>query len=42
MSEQEENKFIVQVIKELLNLTEKTSGKSNKAQVATNIMYVVS
>lgn len=42
MNESEENSFIVQVIKELLNLTEKTSGKNNKAQVASNIMYVVS
>ena len=42
LSEDEENKFIVAVIKELLNLTEKTHGKSNKAQVASNIMYVVS
>jgi hypothetical protein len=29
------------VIKELLNLCEKTSGKSNKALVAADIMYVV-
>jgi exportin-1 len=42
MTEQDESKFIVSVIKELLNLTERTSGKANKAQVATNIMYVVS
>lgn len=42
MSENDESKFIVSVIKELLNLTERTSGKANKAQVATNIMYVVS
>lgn len=37
----EENKFVVTVIKELLNLCEKTSGKSNKALVAADIMYVV-
>lgn len=42
MSEADESKFIVSVIKELLNLTERTQGKNNKAQVATNIMYVVS
>lgn len=41
MSVEEENKFVVSVIKELLNLCEKTSGKSNKALVAANIMYVV-
>lgn len=37
----EENKFVVTVIKELLNLCEKTQGKSNKALVAADIMYVV-
>jgi exportin-1 len=37
----EENKFVVQVVKELLNLCEKTSGKNNKALVASDIMYVV-
>ena len=31
MSEDEENKFVVTVIKELLTLCEKTSGKSLKA-----------
>ena len=41
MSVEEENKFVVSVIKELLNLCEKTSGKSNKALVAADIMYVV-
>jgi exportin-1 len=30
------------VIKELLNLCEKTEGKGNKAMVATDIMYVTS
>jgi exportin-1 len=38
---EDENKFVVSVIKELLNLCEKTSGKSNKALVAADIMYVV-
>lgn len=37
----EENRFVVTVIKELLNLCEKTQGKSNKALVAADIMYVV-
>lgn len=37
----DENKFVISVIKELLNLCEDTSGKSNKAQIATDIMYVV-
>lgn len=41
MSTDDENKFVVIVIKELLNLCEKTSGKSNKALVAADIMYVV-
>jgi len=41
MLEDDENKFVVQVIKELLNLCEKTTGKSNKALVAADIMYVV-
>ena len=41
MSIEDENKFVVSVVKELLNLCEKTSGKSNKALVAANIMYVV-
>lgn len=41
MSPDDENKFVVMVIKELLNLCENTPGKSNKAQVATDIMYVV-
>jgi exportin-1 len=41
MSEEEENKFAVQTIKELLNLCESAKGKSAKAQIATDIMYVV-
>jgi exportin-1 len=36
-----ENKFLVSVIKYLLNLCEKVKGKDNKAVVASNIMYVV-
>lgn len=31
MGEDEENKFVVSVIKELLNLCESAKGKSNKA-----------
>lgn len=38
---EDENKFVISVIKELLNLCEDTSGKGNKAQIATDIMYVV-
>jgi exportin-1 len=41
MLPEEENKFVVTVIKELLNLCERTHGKSNKALVAADIMYVV-
>lgn len=41
MSVDEENSFVVSVVKELLNLCEKKQGKNNKAQVASNIMYVV-
>jgi exportin-1 len=41
MFPEEENKFVVTVIKELLNLCEKTQGKNNKALVAADIMYVV-
>ena len=41
MSQEDENRFVVSVIKELLNLCEKTTGKSNKALVAADIMYVV-
>lgn len=36
-----EKKFLVMVIKHLLNLCENKKGKSNKAIVAANIMYVV-
>jgi len=41
MSEDEENKFVVTVIKELLTMCEKTHGKNFKAFIATDIMYVV-
>ena len=41
MAVDDENKFVVTVVKELLNLCEKTQGKSNKALVAADIMYVV-
>jgi exportin-1 len=36
-----EKKFLVQIIKQLLSLTEQLKGKDNKAVVASNIMYVV-
>jgi len=38
---EDENQFVVTVVKELLNLCEKKNGKSNKALVAADIMYVV-
>jgi exportin-1 len=41
MVEEEENRFVVIIIKELLNLVEKKKGKNNKAQVAADIMHVV-
>jgi exportin-1 len=41
MLPEDENRFVVSVIKELLNLCEKTTGKNNKALVAADIMYVV-
>lgn len=41
MPVEDENKFVVAVVKELLNLCEKTQGKSNKAHIASDIMYVV-
>lgn len=41
MGEEEERKFLVTVIKELLLLVELKKGKDNKAVVASNIMYVV-
>ena len=41
MSEDEEKRFLVTVIKDLLGLCENKRGKDNKAVVASNIMYVV-
>ena len=42
MSHDDENKFVCHVIKELLNLCESVHSKNSKAQIATDIMYVVS
>ncbi|KAH8928357.1 putative CRM1-nuclear export factor, exportin [Atractiella rhizophila] len=41
MNEDSEKRFLVQVIKDLLNLCEMKRGKDNKAVVASNIMYIV-
>jgi len=41
MVEEEENWFVVIVIKELLNLVDQKKGKNNKAQIAADIMHVV-
>jgi exportin-1 len=41
MEDSHEKKFLVMVIKHLLNLCEMKKGKTNKAIVASNIMYVV-
>mmetsp|Transcript_20337 Transcript_20337/g.44025 ORF Transcript_20337/g.44025 Transcript_20337/m.44025 type:complete len:1080 (+) Transcript_20337:274-3513(+) len=41
MAEDEEKRFLVTVIKDLLGLCELKRGKDNKAVVASNIMYVV-
>jgi exportin-1 len=41
MAEDEEKRFLVTVIKDLLGLCERVRGKDNKAVVASNIMYVV-
>jgi exportin-1 len=41
MGEEEERKFLVMIIKDLLHLCEIKRGKDNKAVVASNIMYVV-
>ena len=41
MSEEDEKKFLVTVIKDLLGLCEMKRGKDNKAVIASNIMYVV-
>jgi exportin-1 len=41
MSELDEKRFLVTVIKDLLGLCEQVKGKDNKAVVASSIMYVV-
>ena len=41
MSETDEKRFLVAVIKDLLRLCEEQRGKDNKAVVASNIMYIV-
>ncbi|KAK1309003.1 hypothetical protein QJS10_CPA09g01200 [Acorus calamus] len=41
MADEQENRFLVMVIRDLLNLCEITKGKDNKAVIASNIMYVV-
>ena len=41
MGENEEKRFLVSVIKDLLKLCEEQRGKDNKAVVASNIMYIV-
>lgn len=41
MSEDDEKRFLVTVIKDLLGLCEQKRGKDNKAVIASNIMYVV-
>lgn len=41
MREDDEKKFLVHVIKDLLGLCEIVRGKDNKAVIASNIMYVV-
>mmetsp|Transcript_14742 Transcript_14742/g.44368 ORF Transcript_14742/g.44368 Transcript_14742/m.44368 type:complete len:1072 (-) Transcript_14742:108-3323(-) len=41
MNEEEEKRFLVTVIKDLLSLCEIKRGKDNKAVIASNIMYVV-
>lgn len=41
MVEEQESRFLITVIRDLLNLCEITRGKDNKAVIASNIMYVV-
>lgn len=41
MHEEDEKRFLVTVIKDLLGLCEQKKGKDNKAIIASNIMYVV-
>jgi hypothetical protein len=38
LQEEQENRFLVTVIRDLLNLCEITRGKDNKAVIASNIM----
>jgi len=40
MQEEQENRFLVTVIRDLLNLCEITRGKDNKAVIAADIMCV--
>ena len=42
MLEEQENRFLVTVIRDLLNLCEITRGKDNKAVIASNIMCALS
>ena len=41
LHEEDEKRFLVTVIKDLLGLCEQKHGKDNKAIIAANIMYVV-
>ncbi|CAN3373860.1 hypothetical protein DIURU_004374 [Diutina rugosa] len=41
MNEDMEKRFLVTVIRDLLQLTDQKRGKNNKAVVASNIMYIV-
>jgi len=41
MGEEDEKRFLVYVIKDLLGLCEQKKGKDNKAVIASNIMYIV-
>ena len=41
MHEEDEKRFLVTVIKDLLGLCEQKKGKDNKAIIASNIMYIV-
>ena len=41
MNEEVEKRFLVNIIRDLLGLTEMKRGKDNKAVVAANIMYIV-
>ena len=41
MHEEDEKRFLVTVIKDLLGMCEQKKGKDNKAIIASNIMYIV-